>query len=577
MSPRRLWVVVLVLLAGGATVVGRALQVSVLEGERWRERAERQHQQRLEVPGPRGTIRSADGYVLATSLDRVAVQADTKLLDDPELFARAAAPILDLDGGELAGRLRDGPRTVWLAKRVDPAAAEAVRELAPTAVALVPDYARVYPLGSLAAAVVGFVGHEELLAVGRAGLEHHYEDSLAAEPRTYLAVNDAIQRKVRLERLEGGRDGYDLELTLHAQLQAVAERELEEAVAALRADAASAVVLDPRTGALLVLASVPSFDPAAPGRVPPERWRLRPVQDAIEPGSTVKPLVAAAALSAGAVRRGELFDCSDRGTRIAGFWIRDHVAPGRYTLDEVVAHSANTGIIEVAERLAPEHLHQTFAAFGFGSRSGVDFPAEARGLVPGVDGWSALSRAGFALGQELTVTPLQMALAYAVIANGGWLPKPFVVARISGGEWSVPGGEPYRVRVLDPALAARLTAMLEAVVEQGTGDAARVPGHRVAGKTGTAQRAVNGGFDDEHHVAWFAGFLPLPEPRLVVVVALENPRADFWASTAAAPVFARIAEAAVRILGVPPDPEAADDGLRIARASAAAAPTGGGA
>ena len=577
MSPRRLWVVVLVLLGGGATVVARSVQVTVVDGERWRERAERQHQQVIEVSGPRGAIRSADGYVLATSLDRVAIQLDTKLIGDAELFARAAAPILDLDGDELIERLRNGPRTVWLAKRMTPAVGEAVRELAPTAVVLVPDFARVYPLGELAAPVVGFVGHEELLAVGRAGLEHLYNDALAGDPQTYLAVNDAIQRKVRLERLDQGRDGFDLELTLHARLQAVAERELVRAVSDQRADAASAVVLDPRTGALLVLASVPSFDPSAPGKVTPERWRLRPVQDAVEPGSTVKPIVAAAALSAGVVRRGERFDCTDRGTRVAGTWIRDHAEPGRYTIDEVVEYSANAGIIKIAERLTPEHLYRTFTAFGFGSRSGIDFPAEARGLVPPVSGWSALSRAGFALGQELTVTPLQMALAYAVIANGGWLPEPCLVAQAHTGRWSVPADGPCRARVLDVALAARLTSMLEAVVEDGTGEEARVPGYRVAGKTGTAQRAVNGAFDDRHHVAWFAGFLPLPDPRLVVVVAIENPRVEFWASAAAAPVFSRIAEAAVRHLDLPRDGESLDDALRMARAPSSSVVAGGGA
>ena len=575
MNPRRLWVVVLMLVAGGATVVVRAVQVSVVDGEMWRDRAQRQHEQIIEVPGPRGTIRTADGYVLATSLERVAIQADTVQLNDPELFARAAAPLLGLDGEDLVERLTDGPRTVWLAKQVSLDTGEAVRELAPTAVVLVPDFERVYPLGTLAGPVVGFVGREELQMVGRAGLEHHFDATLAGEPQTFLAVNDAIQRKVRLERLERGRDGYDLELTLHSRLQAVCEIELQRAVQELRADAASAVVLDPRTGAVLALGSVPSFDPAAPGEVPREQWRLRPVQDALEPGSTVKPLVAAAALSGDTVRPGEQFDCFSKGTRLAGFWIRDHVEPGRYTLDEVVAYSANAGIIEIVERIPEDHLFRTFSAFGFGRRSGVDFPAEARGLMPKVATWSKLSRAGFALGQELTVTPLQMALAYAAIANGGWLSVPFLVNRADADGASMPTSGSCRARVLDEALAARLTDMLEAVVVDGTGVEARIRGFRVAGKTGTAQRAVNGGFDDEHHVAWFAGFLPLPDPRMVIVVAVENPRADFWASTAAAPVFARIAEAAAGYLDLARDGE--DLGaFRRARTDEATHPRGGG-
>jgi len=551
-------------------VVARAVQITVVDGEVWRDRAQRQHQQVIKVPGPRGTIRSADGYVLATSLERLAIQVDTHLLRDPEIFARAAAPLLGADVDDLVARLIDGPRTVWLAKQATPETGDAIRELAPTAVVLVPDFARAYPLGSVAAPVVGFVGREELRMVGRAGLEHHFDAMLAGEPQTYLAVNDAIQRKVRLERLEQGRDGYDLELSLHARLQAVCEVELTRAVDELRADAASAVILDPRTGAVLALGSVPSFDPSNPSRVPPEQWRLRPVQDAIEPGSTVKPVVAAAALSADSVRPGERFDCRGRGTRLAGFWIRDHAEPGRYTIDEVVAYSANTGIIEIVERIPQEHLHRTFSAFGFGRRSGIGYPAEARGIVPEVSTWSRLSRAGFALGQELTVTPLQVALAYAAIANGGWLPDPCLVNRADADEWSVSAERPCRARVLDEGLAARLTDMLEAVIVDGTGKEARVPGLRVAGKTGTAQLAVNGGFDDEHHVAWFAGFLPLPDPRMVIVIAIENPRADFWGSTAAAPVFARIAVAAASHLDLPHDGDDVDihrvvnpDGTRV--------------
>jgi cell division protein FtsI/penicillin-binding protein 2 len=575
-SLRRLWVAILVLIAGGLTVVARAVQVTVVDGAVWKERAQRQHQQVIQVPGPRGAIRSSDGYLLATSVDRVAIQVDCRLLDEPAIFARAVAPLLGLDSAELADRLDNGPRTIWLAKKVPAEVGDAVRQLAPTAVVLVPDFARVYPLGSLAAPVVGFVGREELRTVGRAGLEHHYDALLAGEPQTHLAVNDAIQRRVRLEQLEQGRDGGDLELTLHVRLQAVCERELEWAIEEVRADAASAVVLDPRSGRLLALASLPSFDPSAPGRVAARQWRLRPVQDAIEPGSTVKPVVAAAALSAGAVRNGERFDCRGRGTSVAGYWIRDHADPGLYTIDEVVVYSANTGIIEIASRVAPDQLWTTFRAFGFGARSGVGFPAEARGLVPEPGTWSKLSPTGFALGQELTVTPLQMALAYAAIANGGWLPEPRLVDRATAEDWSVAAEGPCRARVLDGALADRLTAMLESVIVEGTGQEGQVRGFRVAGKTGTAQRAVDGVFDDEHHVAWFAGFMPLPDPRVVIVVAIENPRADFWASTSAAPVFARIAEAAACYLDLPSSSSRVD-GLRLTQTSTVSGRRGGGA
>jgi cell division protein FtsI/penicillin-binding protein 2 len=507
----------------------------------------------IEVPGRRGEIRSADGYVLATSVERLAVQVDTHKLSHPELFVDAAAPILELPGRELRDRLSRGSRSIWLVKRAERAVAEAVRELDSEAVVLVPDARRIYPMGRLAAPVIGFTGREELRTVGRSGFEYQFDELLAGEPETYLAVSDAGQRRVRLARLgEGGRAGYDLELTLDARLQAACEAELARVIAVQRARAASAVVIDVHSGAVLAAASLPSFDPAAAGESPIENWRLRPVQDAFEPGSVVKPIVAATALSAGVVRAGERFDCRRRGVLVAGRWVRDHAEPGLYTLDEVVAESANAGIIEVAERLDPERLWRGFDAFGFGRRTDVGFPAESAGILPATGSWTRMSRASLALGQELTATPLQIAVAYAAIANGGWLLQPRLVAQASGHGEVHRDAQQWRARVLAPELSDRLCRMLESAVEHGTGDLARVPGYRVAGKTGTAQRAVNGSFDDRHHVAWFAGFLPQPSPRLVVVVAVEDPQAEVWGSAVAAPVFARIAEAALCRLGLPP-------------------------
>jgi len=292
-----------------------------------------------------------------------------------------------------------------------------------------------------------------------------------------------------------------------------------------------------------------------PGASPQEDWRLRPVQDSYEPGSVVKPLVAAAALGRGAVRPGELFDCRQRGVRVAGKWLRDHAAPGMYTLDEIVSESANAGIVQVALRMRREEVYQIFDVFGFGRRTGVGYPGESAGILPALDSWSGLSQASLALGQELTATPLQVALAYAAIANGGWLLQPRLVARATGGAQSVPDREQWRAHVLDASLSERIGSMLEAVVEDGTGAQARVPGYRVAGKTGTAQRAVQGSFDDIHHVAWFAGFLPQPDPSVVVVVAVEEPAGEFWGATVAAPVFARVAKAAMCYLAVAPTEE----------------------
>jgi cell division protein FtsI/penicillin-binding protein 2 len=551
MNRRRLLVVFAGLLLGGAAVVARSVQISVVQHGFWSSKAARQQQGVIDVPAPRGTISTADGYVLATSIDRTAIQVDTKMLEYPQIFAQAVTPLLGMREEDIERRLETERRWVWLAQRVDEDLANEIAALAPRAVRLWPDFARIYPQGRLAAPVCGFVGREELNTVGRAGLEYYFDAYLAGEPEQYLAVEDAIQRKVQLQRLHRGRAGYDLQLTILARLQARCEAALEETIQVHDARAASAVVVDVHSGQILALASLPSFDPAKPGAATPEKWRLRPVQDAFEPGSTVKPFVAAAALSGDVVRPNERFDCTERGVSVAGHWVRDHADPGRYTIDEVVVYSANTGIIELAERLPEEQLRQAFEAFGFGRRSGVVFPAEARGLLPETRAWSKMSRAGFALGQELTVSPLQMAMAYAAIGNGGWLVQPRLV--LSDEATGNAATQWTRTRILDQAMAARLLGMLEGVVRDGTGELARVAGYRTAGKTGTAQRVVNGSFDDQHHIAWFAGLMPMPDPRIAVVIAIEDPvEIDFWASTVAAPVFAEIAEASACLLDLAP-------------------------
>lgn len=574
MSPRRFAITAGAMLVVVAAIVLRLVQVMVVDHGVWDGRARRQQEQVITVPGPRGDIVAADGYVLATSVERVALQVDTHLLSHAGLFARAAAPLLGVDPDELERRVERGPRTVWLAQQVELQTAERVRTLAPSAIVLVPDAQRVYPHGSLAAPVIGFVGREELVTVGRAGFEHHYDALLSGEPETWVAFGDAVRRQLRLERVRRGRAGYDLELTLHARLQAAAEEALGATISAVDAAGGSAVVLDARDGAVLAAVSLPSFDPDRPGAVAPEQWRLRPVQDALEPGSTIKPLVAAAGLAAGVIAPGERFDCTHRGIDVAGHWMRDHAEPGRYTLDEVIVHSANAGIIQLAERLEPRLLWRTLDAFGFGRRTEIGFPAEAAGALPAVASWSALSAAGLALGQELVVSPLQLVVAYAVIANGGWLVRPRFVSRASSDEGAVAGISERRGRVLDDALAVRLQAILERTVAEGTGTGARVPGYRVAGKTGTAQRAVAGGFDDQHHISWFAGFMPMPRPWLVIVVAVENPRLDFWASTVAAPVFARIGGAAASLLEIPPSAPPSASAMRAA--STAVRPHAGG-
>ncbi len=545
MNRTRFFVVIVVMFVSALAVAGRIARIMIVEHDQWFELACRQQQQTVTAQGTRGSILSADGYVLAASLECSALQVDTHVLSYPELFAPAAADLLGMTADDVLVKLRGKARAVWLAKQVDSEIAEEVRKLAPSAVVVVPDSRRVYPLGEVAAPVIGFVGREELSTVGRYGFEYKLNDDLTGKPGRYLVLRDAIQRQIRLQTLEAATKGVDVHLSLNAQLQARCEAILHQTLESIGGTSASAVVVEAYTGVVRALVSMPSYNPAAPGD-DERRWRLVPVQDAFEPGSTVKPFIVALGLAYGVVDSQETFDCRRRGITVAGKWIRDHAEPDIYSVDGVVIHSANVGVIEMAERIDPAMLWRGFDLFGFGHPTGIQFPAEAEGLMNGVDSWSTMSRSGFALGQELTASPLQVAMAYAAIANGGWLVQPKLIEDVSL------ASEPKDARrILDLRLARRLQSMLEGVVTEGTGREAEVDGMRVAGKTGTAQKAVSGGFDDEHHAAWFAGFLPMPDPQYVVVVMVDEPEKDFWASSVAAPAFARISEAVAHVFGIP--------------------------
>ena len=553
MNRARLLIVVLVLASGAVTVLGRSAQVSVLDHQYWTSKAFEQQEKMINIQGPRGQILSSDGYVLATSSRRYALQVDRFHLKYPELFAAAAASLLDETTESITLKLKTGPRYQWLAKGLDADTAQTIQALERNAIGIVPHWDRVYPLGPTAAPLIGFVGREELQLTGRSGLENYYETLLVGEADRCLFVKDAHGQQLQLERVRRGRAGYDLELTLDARLQHAAETELLAMMESAGAQRGSVVVLEAHTGNLLALASAPfSERPSTGVGYDSEYWALRPVQTALEPGSTIKPFIAAAGLAAGVVQPNELFDCKARGIRVGHTWIRDHASPDIYTLDEVIVRSSNAGIIQVAQRLDEEYLWQMFNALGFGRRPELGFASEASGLLWPVERWSSMSRSGLALGQELTASPLQLALAYAAIANGGWLPEPRLVDRMRGRIDSARDRIQPRAHVMDRQLADRIAAMLEQVVVEGTGIKAQVPGYRTAGKTGTAQMAVNGAFDDDHHVAWFAGFLPMPDPRWVIVVAIENPTETFWASSVAAPVFARVAQATIHMAGLPP-------------------------
>jgi len=541
--------------AWAAVVVCRLVQVQVVEHRQWESGSARQRERPLEVEEPRGDIVSRDGRVLAGSLERAAVYANPRKIPREAwgVLAAGLAPLLGQPAATIVAQLRSHDGFFYLAKDVDPQVKDAIARLRQRGVGTVRTELRVYPHGALAGPLVGYINAE---GNGQAGLEGFYDRTLRGLPSVYRVLQDGkiSPTAIDLRPETEGRPGQSLIITLDCRVQQVVEQELGRTVAETGAKGASAVVLDPATGELLAVASVPSYDPGHLGQGAQNDRRNRAVEDALEPGSTFKPFIVAAAMEAGVLDPFEMVDCSGGGVTIANVFIHDHARFGFLPVRDVLAKSSNAGTIRIAYRVGPGQLDGTIRRLGFGQPTRVELPAETRGIYRGPQSWSALSRAGLAIGQEISVTPIQLAQAYAAIANGGLLvhPRLVVETRDRSGRTVAPNPPQAGVRVLPADVAGRIATMLEAVVEEGTGKAADVPEFRVAGKTGTAQRAFSGSYAAGRHVAWFAGFLPMPSPSLVIVVCVDEPVRDYWAADVAAPAFGRIAARTVVLLGLAP-------------------------
>jgi cell division protein FtsI/penicillin-binding protein 2 len=552
-NSRRLRIFALVLVVWTAFVVGRLVELQVVQGSRYRARAQRQQERRVEVSGRRGAILDREGRELAVSVEVPSVYAIPDEVEDPNAGAELA-PLLGVSRAKIQERLSQPKGFVWLARKIDPAAAEKVLALKLKGVHLVPESRRFYPKGPLAASVLGYVGLDDS---GLSGLEFAYDRAVRGTPGEIVALTDA-RRSTYGEAETAGRpakEGSTLTVSLDSGIQFAAERELETTMQDLDAKSGSAVVLDPRTGEILAMASAPGFDPNDYGHYPAEARRNRAIADAYEPGSTFKIVTGSTALERGLVRLDEVFDTGHGVIHVGKVTIKEdkHHDYGALTLAGIFEHSSNIGIIHVGLRLGPERLYEGASAFGIGKPTGVDLPGEAAGIFRPLSRWSALSNASISMGQEVALTALQLARVAAVIANGGLLVAPRLVTAIRRPDGSVERPEgPPPVRVLSEATAASLRTILQGVVERGTGTTAAIPGFTVAGKTGTAQKAGPGGYQPGKYVPNFVGFVPADTPRLVAVVVVEEPHGKYYARDVAAPLFARIVSQALDILRIAP-------------------------
>ena len=549
----RLFLLVLALWAG--VVVARLAQIQIADGSRYRARAQRQQERRLEIAARRGSILDREGRELAVSVEATSVYATPDEIESPRSAAQSLAAVLDMPPREVLERLQSEKGFVWIRRQIEPEAAAKVQSLKLRGIHLVPEPKRFYPKGHLASAVLGFVGTD---AVGLAGLEHVYDETIRGKPGELVALTDA--RRSRYGEAETAhsrpaQEGASLVLSLDSGLQFAAERELADTMRERRAVSGSVVVMDPWNGEILAMASQPDFDPNEFGAYPADTRRNRVIADAYEPGSTFKIVTGSLALDEGLVSLDETIDTGDGTIRVANTTITEseHHRYGPLTLAGVFERSSNIGIIRVGLRLGPGRLFSGAGAFGVGQPTGVDLPGENSGIFRPLPRWSALSNAEISMGQEVSLNALQLARITAAVANGGRLVHPHLVTRIVP-----PGGEARRVAVAEPTrviseeTAHAISRILVGVVQRGTGTKAAIPGFTVAGKTGTAQKAGVGGYQAGRHVPNFAGFAPAENPRCVAVVVVEEPQGKYYAADVAAPLFARVVSQALGILRVAP-------------------------
>jgi cell division protein FtsI (penicillin-binding protein 3) len=555
-DPRKRGIALIVItgLVLGAFAV-RLVELQAVKGEALAGQALDQRLRTVKLPALRGSIFDANGAILAATVESRDVTADQTIIIDPRAVGARLAPILGMDADDLAVRLTGDRRFVIVKKGITPETWRRIEDLGIPGIIGVPSSRRIYPADDLAANVVGFVGAE---GAGLEGIEYAFDTQLSG-----------VEGTTTYERGSGGNAiptgeqtrvdataGVDIGLTIDRDIQYVAQQVISEKVRKSQSDSGTVVVMDPRTGHILALATEPTFDANDASSAPADQRGNRALRDAYEPGSTSKVMTLAAVINEGASNINATFEIPgtlERGGKV----FRDHDSNGTevLTLTGIMAKSSNIGAIMASERIGGRVLLSYLKKFGIGEKTGLNFPGEGSGSVPPFSEWSPTTFPTIAFGQGLSLNSVQAASIFATIANDGLRIEPTLVQSITNPDGSrVPIPAPKTTRVVSPGTAAQIRLMLEAVVgEGGTAPKARIRGYRVGGKTGTAQMfdPVNGGYGDGV-VASFIGMAPLDDPQLVVAVALVNPKKGRYGGQLAGPVFKRVMTYALQARHIPP-------------------------
>ncbi|MBD1574231.1 peptidoglycan glycosyltransferase FtsI [Vibrio sp. S17_S38] len=531
------------------TLIGRTAYIQVIEPDKLIEQANMRSVRVKAIPTARGIISDRNGEQLAVSVPVQAVWADPYTIFKENGLSEiqrwyALANVLGLDQKGLVRKLEKNKnkRFIYLQRQVNPAMSKYVRELKLPGIGLKDESRRFYPSGEVSAHVIGVTGID---GHGLEGLESSYEDWLTGEAGKRTIRKDRFGRVVENISLKSQRPGKPLQLTIDQRIQAIAYRAIKQAVADFRATSGSAVLVDVKSGDILAMVNAPSYNPNNRDQLQSFRMRNRAITDSIEPGSTMKPFVMLAGLDKGIIDPTTIIDTGNGIMRVGGSRVRDSEKAGKASLTTILKKSSNVGIATIALRMDVRDILGMYSGVGFGNISGIQLPGEVTGIFPDRRRWSPFEEATLAFGYGISVTPLQLAHAYATLGNMGVnMPLHLLKNNHSGKSF----------RAADADAARRVVNMLEQVTHKGgTAVEARVPGYRVGAKTGTSRKAKAGGYSDQY-VSLTAGIAPISNPRLALVVVINEPQGDqFYGGTVAGPVFSEVMKGALQILNVAPD------------------------
>lgn len=537
-----------------AVIFAKAVKLQVLEGEHFKKLAERQHTKTVNILPRRGEINDRNSRELALSLEVDSVYANPDKVRDPRRAARALSPVLLVERRELEKRLASDAGFVWLKRQVDLSDAQRAMLDGIAGIGLKRESRRYYPNRGLAANIIGFTGVD---ANGLEGVELRYDGMLRGASISRVGEKDAKGRVLLYEDMDKTSEasGRVLELTIDKNIQFIAEKALKKAVEGARAKGGMAVVMEPSTGEVLAMAALPSFDPNDIRKFNPQEWRNKAVVDAFEPGSTLKLFLVAGALEENVVKPNDLFFCENGSYRVADRVFHDTEKHGYLTVSDVIKHSSNICAAKIGARLGKSGLYKYMKSFGFGEKTGIDLPGETVGALKHYKNWSGVSMETISFGHGVAVSGVQLANAVSAIANGGFLMKPYIVRSVKDRDGKVISETAPSVvrRAISDETAGTLTKMLIGVTESGgTGVKAAIEGFDVAGKTGTAQKPnlKDGGYEKGAYMASFTGFVPAKNPRLVILVVVDEPQGEYYGGAVAAPAFREIAAESLAYLGV---------------------------